>query len=88
VHTIFGRLEIVGKTAHDLHVDESTAIFTVGKLQAGYTRYLPARAGVQMGIGGTISASFVPAALGPRYGGRVTPGFGVFFTVRPAAHAM
>jgi hypothetical protein len=88
VHVMFGRLEIAGKSAHDLHVHESTGIFTVGKLQLGYTRYFESRAGVQAGIGGSVSAGLVPAALGPRYGGRVTPGFGVFFTVRPAAHAM
>jgi hypothetical protein len=42
----FGRLEIVGKTAHDLDVPhslvhdiEGTETFTVGKLQGGYVRY-------------------------------------------------
>jgi hypothetical protein len=87
-HTVFGRLEIVGKNAHDLHVHESTDVFTVGKLQGGYTRYLPARGGLQAGIGGSVTAILVPPELAPRYGGRVTPGVGVFLTLRAAAHAM
>ena len=76
------------KSAHDLHVHESSGTFTVAKLQLGYTRDLPPRGGVQAGVGGSVSASIVPAALGPRYGGRVAPSLGVFFTVQPAAHAM
>ena len=84
-HTFFGRLEIVGKPAHDLHVHESTDVFAVGKLQLGYTRYLEPRRGIDVGIGGSVSASAVPASLGPRYGGRVIPGFGLFLTLRPEA---
>ena len=87
VHTLFGRLEIVGKSAEDLHAHELGGAFTVGKLQLGYTRYF-GTGGFQSGIGGTVSASVVPQALAPRYGGRVTPGFGVFLTLRPAPHAM
>jgi hypothetical protein len=86
-HAVFGRLEVAGKPAHDLHVHELiTSIFTVGKLQGGYTRDLPAWRGVVAGLGGTAAATFLPAALAPRYGGRVAPGFGVFLTVRPARH--
>jgi hypothetical protein len=86
-HTWFGRLELNGKPAHDLHIHESTQVFTVGKLQGGYTHYLPPRLGFQTGIGGILSAALVPEALQPRYGG-VGTGFGVFLTVRPAAHQM
>ena len=39
-HVGFLRGEIVGKPAHDLHVHESTEVFTVGKIQLGYTHYL------------------------------------------------
>jgi YHS domain-containing protein len=86
-HTIFGRGELNGKPAHDLHIHESEEVFTVGKLQGGYTHYLPARRGLTPGIGGTVSAAFVPEALQPRYGG-VGIGFGVFLTLRPVAHDM
>lgn len=86
-HTVFGRSELNGKPAHDLHIHESDDVFTVGKLQGGYTHYLQARHGVTPGIGGSVSAGLVPGALKPRYGG-VGFGMGIFLTVRPAAHAM
>ena len=88
-HTWFGRAEIVGKPAHDLHAHEFLdAIFTVGKLEIGYTRQLAARRGMAPGFGAMFSANAVPAALAPRYSGRVAPGFGFFVTLRPARHAM
>ena len=88
-NTFFGRAEIAGKPAHDLHAHEySTRIFTVGKLQAGYVRYLRPWKGMTAGIGATIAASLVPDELASRYNGRVAPGFGFFLTVRPRVHAM
>ena len=83
----FGRLEVNGKPAHDLHIHESTGVFTVGKVQSGYTRYLDARYGLQPGVGGFVSAALVPEALQPRYGG-VGVGFGLFLTVRSSGHQM
>lgn len=83
-HTVFGRIELNEKPAHDLHIHESAGVFTVGKTQAGYIRYLAPRSGLQAGFGATVSAAFVPADLRPRYGG-VGLGLGVFATVRPAA---
>ena len=87
-HTWFGRLEVAGKLADDLHVHESSDVFTVGRMQGGYVRYLRARRGFQPGVGATVSASVVPAALASRYGGRIAPGFGLFVTIRAAVHAM
>ena len=87
-HAVFGRLEVGGKPAHSLHVHESADIFVVGKVQAGYARYARPVGGVQAGLGGSLSASLVPASLGPRYGARVNPGVAVFLTIRPAAHGM
>jgi hypothetical protein len=86
-HAFFGRIEVSGKPAHDLHIHESTGVFTVGKVQGGYTRYLSVRQGVQPGVGVTMSAALVPSALQPRYGG-VGVGVGAFLTLRPAAHIM
>jgi len=88
MNTWFGRMEVAGKSAESLHVHESDDIFTVGRIQGGYVRYLNARRGLQPGIGLTLSVSIVPAALEARYGGRVVPGLGVFLTLRPAAHVM
>ncbi|MGQ0734332.1 MAG: hypothetical protein ACT4QD_11820 [Acidobacteriota bacterium] len=87
--TWFGRAELVEKPAHDLHAHEfTTQVFTVGRLVAGYVRYLPPWKGAALGVGGAVAASLVPAALAPRYGGRIAPGFNVFATVRPARHVM
>lgn len=86
-HALFGRMEVGGKPAHDLHIHESHEVFTVRKLQAGYARFVNARRGLQPGIGATISAAMVPDTLQPRYGG-VGVGIGVFLTVRPAVHQM
>lgn len=84
----FGRAEVVGKPAHDLHAHEfPTRIFTVGKLQVGYVRQIGRWNGVASGVGGSVAANLLPPALASRYGGRVTPGFGIFVSVRPATHA-
>ncbi|MGH9254335.1 MAG: hypothetical protein ACRD3C_07170, partial [Vicinamibacterales bacterium] len=86
-HTWFGRLEIGGKGAHDLHAHEYiTSIFTVGKLELGYVRHLRPWKGLLPGLGGVVMGSGVPRLLAPRYGGRIAPGFGVFATVRPLSH--
>ena len=89
----FGRFEIVDKTAHDLNVIRSLVhdvggerLFTVSKLQGGYTRYFDVGSGLKAGLGITASAGLVPKDLEPDYGSRVNPGFGVFMTLRPAAH--
>ena len=84
----FGRVEIGGKPAHDLDIHGSDAVFTVAKLQGGYTRYLPARAGLQPGFGAGLTLGIVPAALRETYGRRINPGVAVFLTLRPAAHRM
>jgi YHS domain-containing protein len=89
----FGRFEIAGKTAHDLdvpvdHHEEEEQVFAVSKLQAGYTRYFDAWQDLKPGIGVTASLAFVPRALEPFYGDRVSPGVGIYLTVRPAAMRM
>lgn len=86
----FGRFEVAGKSAHDLHIHElhEHELLTVGKLQAGYTRYLAGARGLRLGIGGHLSAGFVPEALEPHYGSRANLGVGFFLTVRPGAHKM
>ena len=88
-HTFFGRAEVVEKPAHDLHAHEfPTSIFTVGKLQAGYVRQFKPWRGMVPGVGAMASISIVPPELASRYDGRVAPGFGFFFNVRPSKHVM
>lgn len=80
----FGRFELSQKSGHDLALDLDD-VFTVAKLQGGYTRYFAARDKWRPGVGAGVTFSIVPAALKSAYGGRVTPGFAVFATIRPAA---
>lgn len=84
--TWFGRLEVAGKTAHDLDVS-GDGNFMIGKLQGGYTRHLDAWNGLRPGIGLNLSSAFVPESLKPAYGRRANLGIGVFLTLRPAAMA-
>jgi hypothetical protein len=86
--TWFGRLEVGQKSAHDLDLHQLDRVFTVAKLQGGYTRYLGRRAGVTPGIGAAVSASVVPEFLRTVYGARLNGGVAVFLTLRPAAHPM
>jgi hypothetical protein len=81
-NTWFGRLELSEKSGHDLALDTHD-LFAVAKLQAGYTRYLPIRNGVQPGVGGGFSAAVLPGSLETLYGRRVNFGFAIFLTVRP-----
>jgi len=84
----FGRFEAVGKTAHDLGVDESFERFAVAKLQGGYARYFTTWKGLKPGAGAALSLGFVPGSLQAVYGRRVNPGGAVFLTLRPAAMPM
>jgi YHS domain-containing protein len=84
--TLYGRFEVVGKTAHDLVVSESLGDdFAIAKIQGGYTRYLPAWNGFQPGVGAGLSLAIVPETLKPAYGSRANTGFAVYVTLRPAA---
>src|SRR5262245_48471533 len=86
-HTWFGRFELSGKSGHDLAI-ESQDMFTVAKLQGGYTRYFDAWHGLKPGIGAGVSAGFVSESLEPFYGSRVHVGHTAFVTIRPAEHGM
>ena len=84
---LYGRFEWSEKNGHDLVVPQHD-VFTVGKLQGGYTRYLPSWNGWSPGLGAAISAGIVPESLEVVYGSRVNTGFAVYLTLRPAAHQM
>lgn len=88
-HTVFGRLEVVGKPAHDLHAHEfGGEVFPVAKLEAGYVRLFRVWRGVVPGVGGTFSLNAVPRELSPYYSGQFPIGLGAFLTVRPPRHGM
>jgi hypothetical protein len=81
---IYGRVEWVEKPAHDLGLDGGD-IFTVAKVQAGYTRFTRPWKNIVGGLGAAASAGVVPAGLVSTYGGRFNPGFSVYLNVMPAA---
>jgi hypothetical protein len=83
----FGRFELSAKSGHDLAL-ESSGLFTVAKLQGGYTRYFSPSAGLQPGVGAGLTAGIVPDSLKPFYGSRVNVGVSVFLTLRPGARGM
>ena len=85
--TWFGRFELSEKSGHDLGI-ESNELFTVAKLEGGYTRYFGAWNGLTPGIGAGLSANVVPRSLEPSYGRRVNIGFAVFLTLRPGQRGM
>ena len=82
---LFGRVEVVGKSPHDLRIAATADLLTVAKLQGGYTRSFMGWSGLKTGIGGALSAAIVPDDLKAAYGSRVNVGVGVFVTFRPAA---
>jgi hypothetical protein len=83
-HAIYGRAEWVEKSAHDLAI-EGEEIFTVAKMQAGYTRFTSPWKKVVGGVGAAASVGIVPRDLESTYGGRFNPGFSVYLNVLPAA---
>jgi hypothetical protein len=87
-HSVFGRFELAGKLAHDLHLDtDPVAVLPVAKLQAGYVwhfRMGPAAAG----LGVSPSLSRVPPELIARYYGSYAKGLDVFLVIRPPRHVM
>jgi hypothetical protein len=87
-HTVFGRFEVGRKEADELGIHGLGDAFTLGKVQAGYTRYLSAWRGLKPGFGAGISVGIVPQSLAVVYGRRMNTGFAVFITVRPAVHQM
>lgn len=81
---LFLRGELIQKSAAELVVPlEREEPFTVGKVQAGYTRWLADRRGMKAGVGGSVGMSLVPSELRPFYGGRTAAEAALYFTVQP-----
>jgi len=88
-NTIFGRLELVQKTAEDLvlpagpggFAPEST--FTVAAVSVGYIREVARMSTATLGIGFQATLNVVPGALDPVYGSRTPAGAMVFVRIRP-----
>ncbi|HEY3134091.1 MAG TPA: hypothetical protein VGJ47_05620 [Gemmatimonadaceae bacterium] len=96
-NTLFGRTEIVTKTAEDLVVDNpvtlrngqvlpgfpATQKFNIGAFQLGYVRELARIRWTTIGLGAAGTVNFVPTSLEPYYGSRNPTGIFVFARVRP-----
>jgi len=88
-NTLFGRLELVQKTAGDLVLPTGPggfapdSTFTLAAPSVGYIREIVRTSTTTLGIGlqGTINA--LPAALDPIYGSRTPVGGMVFVRIRP-----
>jgi hypothetical protein len=96
-NTLFGRTELVTKSAEDLVVDNpvvtrsgvtlpgfpTTQRFNLGTAQLGYIRELARLRLVALGLGGAMTLNFVPNLLEPYYGSRTPVGTFVFLRLRP-----
>ncbi len=88
-NTIFGRLEVVQKTAEELALPTAPggfvpdSAFTVTALSVGYIREIVRSSNATVGVGlqGTLNA--LPAALDSFYGSRTPVGGMLFVRIRP-----
>jgi hypothetical protein len=88
-NTIFGRLELVQKTAEDLVLPAGPggfapdSNFTVAALSVGYIREVVRLSKATLGVGFQTTLNVVPSALDPIYGSRTPVGGMVFVRIRP-----
>ncbi len=96
-NALFGRTELVQKSAGDLVLDNPVVTrggavlpgfpagqsFNVGALQLGYIREVARMHWATMGLGAAGTLNFVPASLEPYYGSRNPAGIFVFVRMRP-----
>jgi hypothetical protein len=86
-NTLFGRVEWIQKSAHDLQLsafpDEQS--FIVASLSLGYIRELTRGRGVTIGLGARGTVNFVPSELEAPYGSRTPVAGMVFVRLRPFA---
>lgn len=85
-NAIFGRLERVEKSAHELVLDHSYhgPMYWVGAYSIGYVRDIYSQKGVDVGLGGMLTANSNPASLTPVYGGTQHGGWQIFLRIRPS----
>lgn len=85
-NAIFGRLERVEKSAHELVLDHSYhgSMYWVGAYSIGYVRDIYSNKGVDVGLGGMVTANSNPASLTPVYGGTQHGGWQIFLRIRPS----
>jgi len=84
-HTVFGRAEVVEKSATDLGVSSADpeATFNVGALQLGYIFDVVRGKGATFGLGGSGTLNLVPRSISASYGSTSPLGAMIFLRVRP-----
>jgi len=89
-NTLFGRLEYVAKSGHDLVLPppEQEDVFDLGSIVLGYLRQWPISRSLTPGVGIRGSLNIVPEDLRPFYGSRSPWGFMVFARLWPARMEM
>lgn len=89
-NSIFGRVEQVQKDAHELvipHDDpahDAVDPFPVGSYSLGYVRDVVKNKGIDIGLGGKLTANTNPSALSNLYGGTKHGGWQLFIRFRPS----
>lgn len=85
-NAVFGRLERVEKSAHELVLDHSYhgPMYWVGAYSVGYVRDIYSQKGIDVGLGGMLTANSNPASLIPVYGGTRHGGWQIFLRIRPS----
>jgi hypothetical protein len=87
-NSIFGRVERVQKDGHELVIPHTDPIhddvFWVGAYSLGYVRDIVKDKGIDVGLGGTVTANSNPTALTPYYGGTTHAGWQMFVRFRPS----
>jgi hypothetical protein len=85
-NSIFGRFEAVQKSGHDLVLPHPLdhAVYSVKSLSVGYVRDVVRDKGIDVGLGGMLTAGFNGNALRPVYGGNSHGGWQIFTRLRPS----
>lgn len=86
-NSVFGRLERVEKSGHELALDEidHDKIFWVGAYSVGYVRELYQNKNLHVGLGAQASFYQNPNGLTAYYGGTNHQGWQIFLRLRPSA---
>lgn len=84
-NTMFGRVEWIQKSAHDLALTAfpDERLFNVGAVSFGFIRELARGRGMTVGFGLRGTVNVLPEALEPTYGSRTPVGGMIFLRLRP-----
>lgn len=87
-NSIFGRVEQVQKDGHELVLEHDDplheGVFWLGSYSLGYVRDIVKDKGLDVGLGGMLTANSNPSALTPYYGGKTHGGWQLFVRIRPS----